>query len=70
MSDRRLADGRGFSLVEALVALSLVASVATIASGAAVAMLELARAARAVSAYSTRHGSSQRMTPSTEMRAR
>jgi len=50
LSDRRLADGRGFSLVEALVALSLVASVATIASGAAVAMLELARAARAEAA--------------------
>lgn len=36
----------GFTLVETLVALCLVASAGTIASGAAVSMLELARAAR------------------------
>jgi len=46
LSDWRIATDDGFSLVETLVALGLVASVATIASGAAVSMLELARAAR------------------------
>ena len=40
----------GFTLVEVLVALGLVASVGTVASGAAAAMLEFARAARSEAA--------------------
>ncbi|MFM8409796.1 MAG: prepilin-type N-terminal cleavage/methylation domain-containing protein [Alphaproteobacteria bacterium] len=46
MSERCARSQAGFTLVEALVALCLVASVGTIASGAASSMLELARAAR------------------------